>query len=83
VIQLSSGAGLVTWLVAAPGGTRDLVLPNLATAFPPGAPVPGNVSISIFGAGIDAFDYGQLRYRQLSPSGFNAYSLDVFPARSP
>jgi hypothetical protein len=83
VIDVSSGGGLVDWLVAAPGGTRDLSLPDLATAFPAGALVPGNVSVQISGASIDAFDYGQLRYRQLDPRGFNAYSLDVFPARSP
>jgi hypothetical protein len=83
VIDVTSGGGLVDWLVAAPGGTRDLTLPDLSTAFPDGALVPGNVSIQIAGANIDAFDYGQLRYRQLSPLGFNAYSLDSFPARSP
>jgi IPT/TIG domain len=83
VINVSSGGGLVNWLVAAPGGTRDLALPNLSSAFPLGALIPGNVQVQIAGASIDAFEYGQLRYRQLDPRGFNAYSLDVFPARSP
>jgi hypothetical protein len=83
VIDISSGGGLVDWLVAAPGGTRSLTLPDLRSAFPQGALLPGNVSIQISGASIDAFDYGQLRYRQLTPTGFNAYSLDAFPARSP
>jgi hypothetical protein len=83
VIDITSGGGLVDWLVAAPGGTRNVTLPDLRTAFPQGALVPGNVSIQIAGASIDAFDYGQLRYRQLGPVGFNAYSLDAFPARSP
>jgi hypothetical protein len=83
VIEISSGGGLVSWLVAAPGGTRDLKLPDLQTAFPAGALVPGNVSVSVF-AGHDAsFEYGLLRYRQLGPGGFGSYSLDVFPAKIP
>jgi len=83
VIQIGSGGGLVNWLVAAPGGTREITLPDLRTAFPDGAPVPGSVSVSIFGGRIAGFDYGQLRYRQLGPQGFDAYSLDTFPARYP
>jgi hypothetical protein len=55
-------------------------LPDLRTAFPEGAVVPGSVSISIYGARIGTFDYGALRYRQLDPRGFDAYSLDVLPA---
>jgi hypothetical protein len=83
VIDIASGGGLVSWLVAAPGGTRDLTLLDLHGAFPEGALQPGNVSVQVTGAGINTFDYGQLRYRQLDPRGFNAYALDVFPARSP
>jgi hypothetical protein len=83
VIEITSGGGLVNWLVAAPGGTRDLMLPDLGSAFPPGALVPGNVTVNMFGAHIGNFDYGQLRYRQLDPRGFDAFSLDAFPARLP
>jgi len=83
VIQIGSGGGLVNWLVAAPGGTRDITLPDLRSAFPDGAPIAGSVSVSIFGGRIAGFDYGQLRYRQLGPQGFDAYSLDTFPARYP
>jgi hypothetical protein len=83
VIEIASGGGLVSWLVAAPGGTRDLKLPDLTSAFPQGALVPGNVSVSIFGGHDPSFDYGQLRYRQLGQSGFGSYSLDVFPAKTP
>jgi IPT/TIG domain len=82
VLRLESGGGLVTWLVAAPGGTRTITLPNLSQAFPLGALVPGNVSINVYGGHIEGFDYGNVRYRDLQTRGFDAYSLDVFPARS-
>ncbi len=82
VLKLESGGGLVSWQVAAPGGARDFTLPNLGHAFPPGALVPGNVSISVYGAHIEGFDYGNARYRDLAPRGFDAYSLDVFPAHT-
>jgi len=83
VLEITSGGGFVTWLVAAPGGTRDLTLPDLRSGFPAGALVTGNIAVNVFGGHIEAFDYGQLRYRQLDARGFNAYSLDVFPARYP
>jgi hypothetical protein len=79
VLNIESGGGLSTWTVAIPGGTRTLSLPDLATAFPTGAILPGSVSISIYGARIGGFNYSALRYRQLYPTGFDAYSLDVFP----
>ncbi len=81
VLQIQSGGGLVTWLVAAPGGTRAITLPDLRTVFSKGSLVPGNVSINVTGGHIVGFDYGQLRYRQLNASGFDAYSADAFPAR--
>jgi hypothetical protein len=81
VLNIESGGGLVTWLVAAPGGSRTVTLPDLATAFPEGAVIAGSVSISVYGARIGGFDYSQTGYGQLQPSGFDAYSLDVFPVQ--
>jgi len=83
VMQIQSAGGLVTWLVAAPGGTRDVTLPDLGSVFPEGALTTGEVSINLFGGHIIGFDYGAVRYRQLDPRGFNAFSLDVFPAHYP
>ena len=34
----------------------------------------------MYGAQIDGFDYGTLLYRQMSPVGMSAYSLDYFDA---
>jgi hypothetical protein len=83
VVNLESGEGLVSWQIAAPGGARTITLPDLGKAFPEGALIPGNISINVYGAHIDGFDYGNVRYRDLDPRGFDAYSLDVFPSRTP
>ncbi|MET0593643.1 MAG: IPT/TIG domain-containing protein, partial [Polyangiaceae bacterium] len=82
VIQVQSAAGLVTWTVVVPGGgQRSVPLPDLATVFPEGAILRGGVSINVFGGRVLGFDYNSLRYGQLSPSGFDAFSMDVVPAR--
>jgi hypothetical protein len=81
VLQVQSGAGLVTWTVVVPGGGAQMVpLPDLRSAIPDGALVPGNLSIQVLGGHLEGFDYGALRYGQLSPSGLDAYAMDVFPA---
>lgn len=79
VLNIESGGGLVTWLVAAPGGSRTVNLPDLGAAFPEGAIEPGSVSILVYGARVGGFDYTRLGYGKLQPSGFDAFSLDVFP----
>jgi hypothetical protein len=82
VLHVQSAAGLVTWTVVVPGGgSQTVTLPDLRRAFPDGALVPGNISISVLGGHLEGFDYGALRYGQLSPSGFEAYAMDVLPAR--
>ena len=82
VLQVQSAAGLVTWTIAVPGGgVRTVPLPDLRGVFPEGALVPGNVSISVLGGMVQAFDYAKLRYGHLSPAGFDAYAMDVYPAR--
>lgn len=82
VFQVQSSGGLVTWTVVVPGaGQRSIPLPDLATVFPEGALVRGNVSITVFGGRVLGFDYSALRYGQLNPSGFDAYALDVVPSR--
>ncbi|HMI83699.1 MAG TPA: IPT/TIG domain-containing protein [Polyangiaceae bacterium] len=82
VLQLQSAAGLVTWTVVVPGGgSRTVSLPDLRRIFPQGALVPGNISITVLGGRLQGFDYAAMRYGQLSPSGFDAYAMDVFPAR--
>lgn len=75
VYELSGGQGLVRWLVAVPGGARSIELPDLS-GFDGAALPSGPVVIGTYGARIDGFDYGELRYRNLRPAGMTAYSLD-------
>lgn len=80
VIDLSSGVGLVHWLVAAPAGVTSITLPDLASLGPELGLIPGPVTIGVSGANIVDFDYGSLRYRQLDDRGWNAHATDVFYA---
>ena len=48
-----------------------------------GALIPGNISINVYGAHVQGFDYANLSYRNIDPRGFDAYSLDVLPTRTP
>jgi hypothetical protein len=81
VMQVQSAAGLVAWMVIVPGGGAQIVtLPDLRRLFPDGTLVPGNVSISVLGGHLQGFDYAAMRYGHMSPSGFDAYAMDIFPA---
>lgn len=81
VYDMASGNGLIRWTVAVPGGSHAIQLPDLrqlGLSF--GALPDGPVTIGVYGARIDGFDYGYLRYRNLKPAGMAAYSLDSFAA---
>jgi len=78
VYEIQSGAGLVGWLVAAPGGPGPVRLPDLRALDGELALVPGPIAISVTAAHIDDFVYGSLRYRQLDRRGWNAHATDVF-----
>ncbi len=79
VLELVGGGGLVRWVVAVPGQASDVVLPDLSLV-PNGALPDGAIQVGVYGATIDDFDYGALRYRNLRPQGMTAYSYDTFPA---
>jgi hypothetical protein len=77
VVDVGAGQGLYTWTLVAPGPRSVLKLPDL-TKLAPDATLPvGSVSIQTTLAHIADFDYGSLRYRQLSEKGWNAYATDV------
>jgi hypothetical protein len=81
VYDITSGNGLVHWLIAAAGGSQAIVVPNLAGyAFPEGALPSGPISIAVYGAKVTNLNYGALLYKQLRPQGMAAYSLDYFDA---
>lgn len=79
VYDISAGNGLMHWTVAAPGGSQAISLPSLA-GFPQLALPPGPLVIGVYGAKIANFDYGSLRYVQMTTRGMSAYSLSYFNA---
>jgi hypothetical protein len=80
VIEIESGGGLKSWLVAAPTGVAKARLPDLAALGSDLGLIDGAVTLSVTAAHIEDFDYGSLRYRQLDDRGWNAYATDVFYA---
>jgi hypothetical protein len=77
VYDIVSGNGLVSWTVAVPKGAHAVELPDISFV-PDGAIPKGPVSIGIYGARINGWTYGALRYRDLRPVGMTAYSFDTF-----
>jgi IPT/TIG domain len=82
VVDVSSGNGLVTWQIVAPGtsitgGTLSFDLPDLAQVPGVGALVHGPITTSFAIARIGSFDYGLLRYGQLSSAAWSAYASDT------
>lgn len=84
VLHVTSGGGLVTWTVAVPGGRTNVTLPALAAEDANVSDlVPGQVSIGVVAAELDAFAYGALRYRDLDGRGWRAYAKDTFVTHVP
>lgn len=78
VTQIASGAGLVTWTIVAPGGRTSFDLPDLASVASPDplGLIPGAISTTVHIARIEQFQYGRLRYGQLSTGPWSAYAFD-------
>jgi hypothetical protein len=82
VYDVSAMGGLQHWTVAAPGGSQAIELPDLSV-YPDADLASGAVTIGVYGAHIDGFDYKSLRYKNLSPAGMTAFSLDYTSAHLP
>jgi hypothetical protein len=81
VYDVLSQGGLLHWTIAVPGSGGAIELPDLREL---GVGLwPGPIDIAVYGARIDGFDYGKLRYRNLRPIGMTAYSLDYVGAHLP
>ena len=80
VVEIESRGGLVVWTIAAPGERRELELPDLRHFGSDLALKSGSISIRVSAALIDEFDYGSLRYRELTSRGWDAYAIDAFSA---
>ena len=84
VYDVASQSGVARWTVAVPGGARRVTLPDLRTLGLGDEGLPsGALTVGVYGARIDDFDYAKLRYRNLRPAGMTAYSLDYVPAILP
>jgi hypothetical protein len=72
-VVITSSDASTAWTIAAPGSARAIQLPQLPTEL--GLP-PGSLNLSVWGARVDGFDFGKLRYAQLSRWSWNAYAND-------
>ncbi len=80
-LVVASRNDLISWTIVAPGTAREFPLPDLS-ALPGPDPLGlsrGNVQTTVYTARIDGFSYGKLRYGQLSPGSWAAYSMDSLP----
>ncbi len=77
VYEITSGGGLMHWVVAVPRGAHAITRPDLS-GFDDAHLAVGPLVVGIYGAHIEDFDYGTLGYRQLRPQGMDAYGLDYF-----
>ncbi len=86
VVDVLGSSGLVQWTIAAPtssfpsAGEKPLRVPELA-ALPELGLRPGPVTAAITLAHIPEFNYGSLRYRQLTQAGWAAHATDVATLR--
>lgn len=79
VVRVQAGSGLYEWTLVAPGRREELTLPDLKQLAPEAALPGGSITIAPTLARVGAgFDYGRLRYRELSPRGWSAYASDTF-----
>lgn len=78
IVTVTSGAGLVTWTIVAPSGKKDFDVPDLAALVgtDPVGLVRGAIRTKVSVARIESFDYGRLRYGQLTDTAWTAYALD-------
>jgi len=78
VVQVESGNGLVSWVIAGPGGTTSFDVPDLRALPGPDALglVGGAIKTTVHVGRIDGFSYGKMRQGQLSPGSWNAHAFD-------
>jgi len=79
VYEIVGGGGLVRWIVAVPQAAHAVELPDLS-GFTDAGMLPGPLVIGVYGARFDDFDYANIGYGHLRPSGMDAYALDYFNA---
>jgi hypothetical protein len=76
LVEVSTGAGLVTWTIVSPGNL-SFDLPDISQVSGVDSLVRGPISTTFGIARMNNFDYGTLRTGQLSSSAWNAYAEDT------
>jgi hypothetical protein len=78
MVTVTSGGGLVQWIIVAPGAATsfDVLDPNSIPSPDSLGLVRGEVVTSVYVAYIDQFSYGKLRYGQLQQAAWNAWASD-------
>ena len=79
VVEITSGGGLVSWRIAAPGGATSFDVPDLGALNSPDhiGLLPGPISTTVHVARIEAFSYGRIRQGQLGSTSWNAHAFDT------
>jgi hypothetical protein len=78
VSKLSSGGGLVTWTVVAPGTSTQVVLPQLASLPADHDLRAGALRTRVTCARIDTFAYDRLRLGQTTEAAWSAFAARAF-----
>jgi hypothetical protein len=76
-LNIVSASGLVTWTIVAPGGDTSFDVPDLSGLPDNVGLVRGGIQTAVYVASINQFQYGSLRYGQLSTSAWNAFATDA------
>jgi hypothetical protein len=77
IVDVSSGSGLVTWRIVAPGAVKTLEVPDLGSLPGDLGIVAGPIAVQVTIATVDDFSYGSLENRQLGPRGWRSYARDI------
>lgn len=78
VVEVIAQGGLVRWRIVAPGGARELEVPDLAELGQPFNTPFSPLQLVVTGGRIDGFDYRELRYRDFRYQNMDAYASDAF-----
>ncbi|MBV9945268.1 MAG: IPT/TIG domain-containing protein [Myxococcales bacterium] len=77
VVNVTSGNGLVTWTIVAPGNDLRFEVPDLAQVAGVGTLARGPITTNFYAARVPSFSYDNLRYGQISTRAWSAYAQNV------
>jgi hypothetical protein len=78
ILDVSTAAGLYDWRIIAPGENDSVRLPDLGAVDPDLAWPRGAQTVAIVRARVNDFEYGALRYRDLTERAWTAHATDAF-----